>query len=48
MLYFALITLLIAKNAPTSDHHNFNKRYRILIMFAMQYGHILRITTAVW
>jgi len=25
MLYFALITLLIAKNAPTSDHHNFNK-----------------------
>ena len=26
MLYFALITLLIAKNAPTSDHHNFNKR----------------------
>ena len=28
MLYFALITLslLIAKNVPTSDHHNFNKR----------------------
>ena len=26
MLYFALITLLIAKNAPTSDNHNFNKR----------------------
>jgi len=26
MLYFALITLLIAKNAPTSDDHNFNKR----------------------
>ena len=26
MLYFAIITLLIAKNAPTSDHHNFNKR----------------------
>jgi len=26
MLYFALITLLIAKNAPTSDHYNFNKR----------------------
>jgi len=27
MLYFALITLLIAKkNSPTSDHHNFNKR----------------------
>jgi len=26
MLYFALITLLIAKNAPTLDHHNFNKR----------------------
>ena len=26
MLYFALITLFIAKNAPTSDHHNFNKR----------------------
>ena len=25
MLYFSLITLLIAKNAPTSDHHNFNK-----------------------
>jgi len=25
MLYFALITLLIAKNAPTSDHRNFNK-----------------------
>ena len=46
MLYFALITLLIAKkNAPISDHHNFNKRWRILIMFAMQYGHILRITS---
>ena len=26
MLYFSLITLLIAKNAPTSDDHNFNKR----------------------
>ena len=26
MLYFALITLLIAQNEPTSDHHNFNKR----------------------
>jgi len=25
ILYFALITLLIGKNAPTSDHHNFNK-----------------------
>jgi len=25
MLYFALITLLIAKNAPTLYHHNFNK-----------------------
>jgi len=24
-LYFALITLFIAKNAPTSDHHNFSK-----------------------
>ena len=48
MLYFSLIILLVAKNAPTSDDHNFNKRYRILIMFAMQYGHILRITTAVW
>ena len=47
MLYFALITLLIAKHAPSSDHQNFNKCYRILIMFAMQYGHILRINCSV-
>ena len=26
MLYFSLIVLLIAKNAPTLDDHNFNKR----------------------
>ena len=25
LLHFASITLLIAKNAPTSDHHNFSK-----------------------
>ena len=47
MLYFALITLLIDKNAPTSYHHNFNKCWRILIMFAVQYGHILRINCSV-
>ena len=48
MLYFALITLLIAKNAPTSDHHITSISVKkFLIMFAMQYGHILRINCSV-